>query len=182
MTDTERTHLSGKALEAYDRMLEQVQSRLRAMQETTLETLEGEVDNAIEAEQELKEMTKDEISLLGTYLQRDLEHLIHFVDETGEGLAEWLQLDLSLLEHRLTERLLSVADQTLVDTLALKQKLESHEAGQYIAGEVATAGMFQCLNCEHMLCLTSTSHLEDCEACGSQYYKRVTSRWPRKES
>ncbi|SOB78397.1 Zinc-ribbon containing domain-containing protein [Marinobacter sp. LV10R510-11A] len=182
MTDTERTHLSGKALEAYDRMLEQVQSRLRAMQDTTLETLEGEVDNAIEAEQELKEMTKDEISLLGTYLQRDLEHLIHFVDETGEGLAEWLQLDLSLLEHRLSERLLSVADQTLVDTLALKQKLESHDAGQYIAGEVATAGMFQCLNCEHMLCLTSTSHLEPCEACGSQYYKRVTSRWPRKES
>jgi len=182
MTDTERNQLSGKALEAYDRMLEQVQSRLRTMQDTTLETLEGEIDNAIEAEQELREMTKDEISLLGTYLQRDLEHLMHFVDETGEGLAEWLQLDMSLLEQRLTERLLSVADQTLVDTLALRQKLESHEAGQYIAGEVATAGMFQCLNCEHMLCLTSTSHLEPCEACGSQYYKRVTSRWPRKES
>lgn len=74
-------------------------------------------------------MTKDEISLLGTYLQRDLEHLIHFVDETGEGLAEWLQLDLSLLEHRLTERLLSVADQTLVDTLALKQNSKATKPG-----------------------------------------------------
>lgn len=114
MTDNERNHLSGKALEAYDRMLEQVQSRLRTMQDTTLETLEGEVDNAIEAEQDLKEMTKDEISLLGTYLQRDLEHLIHFVDETGEGLAEWLQLDMSLLEQRLTERLLSVADREVL--------------------------------------------------------------------
>ncbi|MBK1852172.1 zinc ribbon-containing protein [Marinobacter sp. 1-4A] len=182
MTEPERSHLSGKALEVYDRMLERVQSRLRAIQETSLDTLEEEVDKAIEAEQELEEMTRDEISLLGTYLQRDLEHLIHFVDETGEGLAEWLQLDLALLEQRLTERLLSVADQTLVDTLALRQKLESHDAGQYIAGEVATAGMFQCLSCEHMLCLTSTSHLEPCEACGSQYYKRVTSIWPRKES
>ncbi|PCM45175.1 zinc ribbon-containing protein [Marinobacter sp. ANT_B65] len=182
MTAQEKDHLSGKALEAYDRMLEQVQSRLRTAQETTLETLEEEVDKAIEVEQELEEMTRDEISLLGTYLQRDLEHLIHFVDETGEGLAEWLQLDISLLENRLTERLLSVADQTMVDTLALRQKLESHDAGKYIAGEVATAGMFQCLNCKHMLCLTSTSHLEPCEACGSKYFKRVTSRWPRKES
>ncbi|MFP3977792.1 MULTISPECIES: zinc ribbon-containing protein [Marinobacter] len=182
MTAPERNHLSGKALEVYDRMLERVQTRLKAIQETSLDTLEEEVEKAIEVEQELEEMTKDEISLLGTYLQRDLEHLLSFVDETGEGLAEWLQLDMSLLEQQLTERLLSVADQTLVDTLALRQKLESREAGQYIAGEVATAGMFQCLNCEHMLCLTSTSHLEPCEACGSQYYKRVTSHWPRKES
>ncbi|WP_144823374.1 zinc ribbon-containing protein [Marinobacter piscensis] len=182
MTDPERKQLSGKALEAYDRMLEQVQSRLRTVQDTTLETLEEEINNAIETEQELREMTRDEASLLGAYLQRDLEHLINFVDETGEGLSEWLQLDLSLLEQRLTDRLLSVADQTLVDTLALRQKLESHEAGQYIAGEVATAGMFQCLNCEHMLCLTSTSHLKPCDACGSHYYKRVTSRWPQKEN
>lgn len=182
MTKPERSHLSGQALEVYDRMLERVQSRLRSAQETTLETLEEEVDKAIEVEQELEEMTRDEVSLLGTYLQRDLEHLMHFVDETGEGLAEWLQFDISLLENSLTERLLSVADQTLVDTLSLRQKLESHGAGQYIAGEVATAGMFQCLNCEHMLCLTSTSHLEPCDACGSQYYKRVTSRWPRKEN
>jgi nitrate reductase NapAB chaperone NapD len=51
MTDPERNHLSGQALEAYDRMLEQVQQRLRTIQETTLETLEEEVDKAIEAEQ-----------------------------------------------------------------------------------------------------------------------------------
>ena len=182
MTEPERNQLSGKALEAYDRMLEQVQSRLRTVQETSMETLEEEINKAIEAEQELQEMTRDELSLLGAYLQRDLEHLLDFVGETGEGLAEWLQLDLSMLEQRLTERLLSVADQTLVDTLALRQKLESHEAGQYISGEVATAGMFRCLNCEHMLCLTSTSHLQPCEACGSHYYERVTSRWPIKAS
>lgn len=181
-TESERNLLSGKALEAYDRMLEQVQSRLHTFQETSMETLEDEIDKAIEAEHELKELTRDELSLLGAYLQRDLEHLLDFVGDTGEGLADWLQLDLSLLEHRLTERLLSVADRTLVDTLALRQKLESHEAGQYISGEVATAGMFRCLNCEHMLCLTSTSHLQPCDACGSLYYKRVTSRWPVKAS
>jgi len=95
MTEPERNQLSGKALEAYDRMLEQVQSRLRTVQETSMETLEEEIDKAIEAEQELQEMTRDELSLLGAYLQRDLEHLLNFVGETGEGLAEWLQLDLS---------------------------------------------------------------------------------------
>lgn len=116
MTEPERNHLSGKALEAYDRMLERVQARLHELQETSLQTLEEEVQKAVEFEYELEEMTREEADLLGAYLERDLEHLLNFVEETGEGLKEWLQLDISLLEHTLADRLLSVADKTLVDT------------------------------------------------------------------
>lgn len=181
MTEPERNHLSGKALKVYDRMLERVQTRLNEMQETTLDTLREEVDKAVEVEYELEEMTREEADLLGAYLKRDLEHLLHFVDETGEGLKEWLQLDISLLEHQLADMLFSVADKTRLDTLELNQKLEDRDISQYISGEVATAGMFKCLNCGHMRCLTATSHIEPCEACGSHYYERVTSRWPRKE-
>ncbi len=181
MTEPERSHLSGKALEVYDRMLERVQGRLKLAQETSLKTLEEEINNAIQFEYELEEMTREEADLLGAYLQRDLAHLMHFVEETGEGLTEWLQLDISLLEHQLADRLLSVADRTRVDTLELNQKLENDDVGHYISGEVATAGMFRCLNCSHMRCLTATSHLEPCDACGSHYYERVTSRWPRRE-
>jgi hypothetical protein len=179
-TEQERNHLSGKALEAYDRMLERVQARLSEMEETTRDTLEQEIGRAVEAEQALEEMTREEAGLLGEYLKRDLEHLLHFVEETGEGLSEWLQLDISMLEHQLANMLFSVADKTKIDTLELRQKLESHELSQYISGEVATAGMFKCLNCGHMRCLTTTSHLEPCDACDSHYYERVTSRWPRK--
>jgi hypothetical protein len=181
MTEPERNHLSGKALEVYDRMLERVHGRLREVQDATVETLEEEIRDAVLMEYELEEMTREEADLLGAYLKRDLQHLLHFVEETGEGLTEWLQLDISLLEHQLADQLLSVADRTLVDTLELRQKLENDDAGHYISGEVATAGMFRCLNCSHMLCLTATSHLSPCEACGSHYYERVTSRWPRKE-
>lgn len=181
MSESQRNHLSGKALQAYDRMLERVRRRLDEVGEASLQILEEEIRRAVEIEYELAEMTREEADLLGAYLERDLGHLLHFVDETGEGLKEWLQLDLSLLERQLAERLLSIADKTLVDTLELQQKLENEDAGHYIAGEVATAGMFRCLNCNHMLCLTRTSHLQPCEACGSRYYERVTSRWPQRE-
>ncbi len=181
MTESQRNHLSGKALEAYDRMLERVQQRLREAREMSLQTLEEEIQKAVEFEYELEEMTREEADLLGAYLEWDLRHLLHFVDETGEGLKEWLQLDLSLLERQLADSLLSVADRTLADTLELQQKLDNDDAGHYISGEVATAGMFRCLNCSHMLCLTRTSHLQPCEACGSHYYERVTSHWPRKD-
>lgn len=180
MSEPERRHLSGQALAVYDRMLDRVQKRLGELEETTRETLADEVRQAVEFEYEVEEMTRDELDLLGAYLQRDLEHLLHFVEETGEGLKEWLQLDISLLEHHLADLLFSVADNTRLDTLELSQKLQNEDASQYISGEVATAGMFRCLNCGHMLCLTATSHLEPCDACGSHYYERVTSRWPVK--
>lgn len=178
MSEQERNHLSGKALEAYDRMLERVQARLNDMEETTGDTLKEEIERAVEFEAELAEMTRNEADLLGAYLQRDLEHLLHFVEETGEGLSEWLQLDISMLEHQLANVLFSVADKTRLETLELSQKLENQEPSQYISGEVATAGMFKCLNCGHMRCLTATNHLKPCDACGSHYYERVTSRWP----
>ncbi|HLV78205.1 MAG TPA: zinc ribbon-containing protein [Marinobacter sp.] len=181
MTEQERRHLSGKALEAYDRMLERVQTRLNELQTTSRQTLDEEIRKAVEFEYELAEMSREEADLLGAYLKRDLQHLMDFVGETGEGLSEWLQLDLSVLEQTLVDRLLSVADQTQVETLELNQKLENENVSHYISGEVATAGMFRCLNCNHMLCLTKTSHLHPCEACASHYFERVTSRWPPKE-
>ncbi|MDR9426463.1 MAG: metalloendopeptidase, partial [Marinobacter sp.] len=82
------------------RMLERVQTRLREVQKTSLETLEDEIQRAAEFEYDLEEMTREEVDLLSAYLKRDLQHLMQFVDETGEGLKEWLQLDLSMLEHR----------------------------------------------------------------------------------
>lgn len=179
MTQSERHHLSGKALEAYDRMLARVQARLEELGDVTIKSLDREVQRVVNLEYELEELTREEADLLGAYLKRDLEHLLNFVDETGEGLSEWLQLDLSLLEHQLADSLLSVADRTLIDNLELRQKLENDDPVHYISGEVATAGMFRCLNCSHMLCLTATSHLTPCEACGSHYYERVTGRWPR---
>lgn len=179
-SEPERNHLSGKALEAYDRMLERVQARLSTLEETTRDTLREEIARAVEYEKALEEMTREEADLLGAYLQRDLEHLLQYVEETGEGVKEWLQLDISLVEHQLADMLFSVADKTRIDTLELSQKLERHEPSQYISGEVATAGMFKCLNCGHMRCLTATSHLQPCDACGSHYYERVTGRWPRK--
>lgn len=178
-TKSEKSQLSGKAQAVYDRMLERVKTRLHELEDTSLQNLRDEVDKAVEFEHELGEMTRDEARLLGNYLQRDLEHLLHFVEETGEGLKEWLQLDIALLEHQLADSLFSVADKTIVDSLELKQKLENQDVGQYISGEVATAGMFHCLNCGHMRCLTATSQLQPCEACGSHYYERVTSRWPK---
>ena len=76
MNSQERTdqpkQLSSRALEAYDRMLERVESRFADADRHTLDTLRREIDEAVEFETELKRLTRDEASLLAAYLRRDL--------------------------------------------------------------------------------------------------------------
>lgn len=173
----EKPALTGQALKVYNRMLERVVNRLNQMERKSWDSLRDAVDEAVEFENGLEELTREEVDLLAAYVRRDVSHLMHFVGETGEGVGEWLRLDLALIEHQLLDLLFSVADKTRLDTLELDHKLH-HQPGQYISGEIATAGVLRCVSCGHMVCLVETSHIEPCEACGSHYFERVTARWP----
>jgi len=178
MAEKQQQPLSQGAEKAYDRMLARVESRLADAERQTWDTLQQEIEEAVEFEQGVKELTREELHLLAAYLRRDLSHLVRFVNETGKGVREWLSQDLEALEHRLVDLLFSIADRTQLDTLELKQKIE-HGPGQYMTGELATAGVLRCLNCGRMICLTETSRLEACHACDSHYFERVTARWPQ---
>ncbi|MGP4844642.1 zinc ribbon-containing protein [Marinobacter sp. 1Y8] len=177
MSEQQKHAFSGQALKVYNRMLERVETRLNSVERKSWDTLRDGIDEAIEFELELEEMTREEVDLLGAYVKRDIAHLMNFVDETGDGLSEWLRLDLTLIERQLADLLFSIADKTRLETLELDHKLH-HEPGQYISGEIATAGVLRCLACGHMVCLVETSHLKPCDACSSHYFERITARWP----
>lgn len=166
--------LSPGAAKTYDRMLERVEQRLADAELKTWQRLQEEIDEAVEFEEGVRELTRDELHLLAAYLRRDLSHLVRYVTETGHGVREWLSKDLETFEHRLVDLLFSIADRTQLDTLELQQRLD-HAANQYISGEVATAGVLRCLNCGATVPLTETRLLEPCHACESRYFERVTA-------
>ncbi|XOZ34952.1 zinc ribbon-containing protein [Halomonadaceae bacterium KBTZ08] len=178
MAEKQRPRLSDGAEKSYNRMLERVESRLAEAEERTWEQLQQEIEEAVEFEQEVTELTRDELNLLSTYLRRDLSHLLGFVSGTGDGVAEWLRVDLELIEDWLVDRLLSIADPTRLDTLELQQKLQDTDPDHYFAGELAMAGVLRCLNCGRMRTLAETTRLEPCEWCESHYFERVTAHTP----
>lgn len=163
--------------EAYNRVLGRVEKGLDKLEERTWSAVQQVIKEAVEFELDLSEFTKEEVSLLNAYVARDIKSLYHYMQETGEGVKEWLKMDVALIEDRLLDQLLSIADKTRVDQVVLEQKL-AHHPGDYIAGEVVTAGMLQCLNCGAMLCLVDTTELGPCHNCDALYFHRVTSRWP----
>ena len=168
------------ALSAYSNMLAKVEKSLAEVETKTWESLKEEIDKAVEFEQGLADLTREEVSLIKTYLKRDLKELTHFVAESGDGLREWLRFDIDLIESKLRDLLLSVADKTTVDQEQLALRL-NHQPGTYVAGEIAFPGMLKCTQCGKMVCLVDTGHVEACHACDGIGFQRVTSRWPPDE-
>lgn len=177
MTDLKLPALPGHAEKVYDRMLARVEAALVKAELATWETLRSEIEAAVEFEQDVAELTRRELDLLAAYLRRDLEHLTEFVRESGGGVREWLKLDVALIEKKVLDLLLSIADNTQVELLELQQKM-AHPRGKYMTGELALAGMLRCLQCGHMVCLTESARLASCHVCSSRYFERVTGRWP----
>lgn len=180
MTKPELPGNSEKTAEAYSRVVDRVEKAIANVEQKTWDLIKEEIDNAIEFEHGVAELSREEVDLLSAYVKRDLKSLSHFVAETGEGVAEWLKMDVELVEKKILDSLLSIADKTSVETLELDQKLK-HDSHAYITGEMASPGMLKCNDCGYMMCLVEVTKVENCHTCGSHYFKRVTSRWPHSE-
>jgi DNA-directed RNA polymerase subunit RPC12/RpoP len=175
MTDTEshnkKPELPEDAPAVYNRLLERVYQSMGQAESQSWPFIKKKIEEAAEVELAAKEMTREELSLLQAYLQRDLREAGSWLHRAGEGLAHWLDFDLQALEHTVVERLFGVADQTRVDQTELQQRLD-HGPEDYLVGEVAAAGQFRCLECGALARLEQTAVLEACHQCGSGYFHR----------
>ncbi|WP_286236779.1 zinc ribbon-containing protein [Neptuniibacter halophilus] len=175
---TQKTENQSKLASAdYDRVLLRLTKDLQASEAGSWDLLQEKIHDAVELELAAEDMTRDELDLLKAYLARDLKKLGFYAHETSAGIAAWLRFDLDVLEQRFVEQLRLIADQTRIGQEQLRERLE-HDEDQYLAGELATVGTLECLNCGCERVLTRTEKLESCERCGQGYYKRVSHPWP----
>ncbi len=155
--------------ESYTRML----GRLReGANELTWENLQQELDEAVEFEAELEEFTKDELSLLRAWVERDLKDMRRYLSAGGEGVAAWLGIDLSALSRKVVESLLSIADRSSVQREQFEEDLEAARA-DYCEGEMAAPGRMACVHCETIVELVGVARIEPCHQCGHRYFVRV---------
>lgn len=163
--------------ERYNRVLDRLKLTLENAELNSWDYLQEKIEEAVEIELTAEEMTRDEIDLMSAYLKRDLKQLGFYAHETGEGIAAWLNFDLNILEQKLAQSLVALADQTRVDQERLREQLANGE-DEYIAGEVATAGTFECLECDSVYQQGETHFVRECKACGCALFKRKSNPWP----
>ena len=169
------TEKSNVGESSYDRLLQRIQQSLEQVEQKTSDAIQHEIEQAIELEEAAEEMTREELDLLGAYLKRDIDSLTHFVSRTGKGVADWLKFDLHLLEDKLASQLLSVADKTTLEHLALQNAKKQVDEEIYVAGETVVAGTFSCLNCGDIYVITQSKMLENCLECGGDTYRRKSA-------
>jgi predicted RNA-binding Zn-ribbon protein involved in translation (DUF1610 family) len=164
-------HSSG-APEAYNRILDRLRERLDRAGEYSWDYLQQQIEEAAEIELAAEEMTRDEMDLLKAYIRRDLDQLGYYIHETGSGLAAWLNFDLDILEQKMLQRLLDLADRTRVDYELLREQL-GHSENEYLAGEITAPGTLECLACGETQRLTRTSAIQPCR-CGAVLFRRCS--------
>jgi len=162
---------------AYERVVKRLGAGLENAEVRSWDFLQKQIEEAVNVEQTAAQMTQDELDLLGAYVRRDMQQLGRYSHKAGEGLAAFLKFDLNYLEGQVLDSLKTLADQTRIDQELLREQLD-HESEQYIAGELATVGTLECLECGMPHRLLSTVIIEPCQKCHGSYFKRVSGPVP----
>ena len=156
-----------KSVSAYKQMLERVKQFASQTRTQLIDNIEKAKEKAVE----LEELSVHEAEQIGEYLRRDMQDAAVYLVETGEELKDWFQFDVKLIEQRLFDMFLEVADQTKLEYLQL-EKLAKWDT-EYKTGEIIGVGTLQCKNCRHDIHFHDTGHIPPCPKCSHTHFKRI---------
>ena len=170
MSDDDRTN-NEKLVHAYNQMMIRVSEALTTAEKAAEPLLQKAISTAEEKSVELGEVTREEAVKIGEFLRRDLQDAGKYLaSDDAQELKDWLRLDLELIENKLLEMFLSVADQAKLDMLDFEEQLA--EATEYRTGQITGPGTLNCMDCGELLHFHAAGHIPPCPKCHGTYYVR----------
>ena len=158
-------------VDAYNQMMARIKDAIESAESTAVPTLQKAIDMAKKEAIHLGEITLEEAEEIGNYIKRDINDAAEYLMETSHEFSEWLMLDIDIIEQKVLELFLSVADKT---RLELEQF--SHpkcEINEYRTGEITGPGSLVCEACGQMVHFNTTSHIPPCPKCHKQVFHRA---------
>ncbi|KAF0192372.1 MAG: hypothetical protein FD165_997 [Gammaproteobacteria bacterium] len=172
MTQDKHPATGDRLVAAYNRMTERIRAMLDEAGKKALPTLQHRIDAAKAKAVELGELTREEAEKIGTYLKRDIEDAAEYLSGPSQEFADWLRFDIQLIEERLLEMFLTVADRTKLELMEFEH--EAQRADAWHTGEIAGIGTLQCFDCGELLHFHATGHIPPCPQCHSTAFRRVS--------
>jgi len=122
----------------------------------------------------ISDVTQDEAEEISNFIKRDINDAAEYMMETSSEFSDWLMLDIEVIERKLIDLFLSVADKT---RLELEQfGVQNRELSLYYSGEITGPGTLQCNSCGHRVAFTTTSQIGKCPECGHTTFRRAEIR------
>jgi transcriptional regulator of heat shock response len=167
-------NIEQKLIAAYDKMMERVEHLLDAAEQQALPVLQKNIDKAKQQAIELKEITKEEAEKIGDYLRRDLHDAAEHLESSGKEFSSWFNFDLKLVEDRMLDIFVKVADKTRLELAQLAE--QAKRAQEYHTGEITSIGTLACQECETLFHFKKTSRIPPCPKCHKTVFVRTRRR------
>ncbi len=167
-----------KLVSGYKTLAHRVHELLEHSREKASDRLKNAVLKAEDELISLKELSRMEARQLGDWLKRDLAALTKLAAKTGDEVREWLPVEIGAEERFLADKLLSVADQTTLELLELKEAADLSAFEIWHTGEVTAPGILECTQCGKKIHLAKTAHIPPCPACHNTTFARIADDMP----
>jgi len=127
----------------------------------------------------LGEVTAEEAYEIGEYIKRDINDAAEYMMEASAEFYDWLMLDIELIERKVMELFLSVADHTRIELEQFKQKsIYLEHIPVYRSGEITGPGTLICESCGKTKPFLNSDKISNCSACE---HTRFIRRQPREK-
>ena len=163
-------HDDHSLVEAYNQMMARIKDTIENAENNTIPTLQKAIDMAKKQAIHLGEISMEEAEEIGNYIKRDINDAAEYLMETSHEFSEWLMLDIDIIEQKVLELFLSVADKTRIELEQLSHP--SCEISTYNAGDVTGPGTLFCQTCGQMIHFNTTDHIPSCPKCHGTQFKR----------
>jgi len=164
-------------VEAYNQMMARVQDSINNAESHAMPTLQKAIEQARDQAIHLGEVSVEEAEEIGNYIKRDINDAAEYLMETSHEFSEWLMLDLDIIEQKVLELFLSVADKTRLELEQFSNVScavsENREISQYNSGEITGPGSLLCTQCQQLIQFSTTDTIPVCIKCGGTHFKRA---------
>jgi len=165
-------------IDAYNKMMSRVKDSIDNAEAHAAPTLQRAIEQAKKQALHLGEITLEEADEIGNYIKRDINDAAEYLMESSHEFSEWLMLDIDIIEQKVLELFLSVADKTRIELEQLARPdcaidKNEHEITIYKSGEITGPGSLICANCKQMIQFNTTGKIPVCNQCAGTMFERA---------
>ena len=172
---------------AYDRMMAVIRDEFEVANTGDM-SLQKALDMAQHRVVHSGAVSAEEAYEISEYIKRDINDAAEYMMETNAEFYDWLLLDIDLIERKVVDLFLSVANDTRIELEQFKDlsivsaqhifKVEdfldeySDQTPIYKSGETAGPGSLICENCGKTKPFLTSNTIRDCKECGHDRFIR----------
>jgi len=167
---------------AYNQMMEEMRTAFERSEPGDM-SLQKALDLAKLQTVLLDHVNAEEAHEISEYIKRDINDAAEYMMDSSAEFYDWLMLDIEIIERKVMELFLSVAEHTRVELEQFRYKKQLHEQPAtkqteteripvYKSGEITCPGTLICENCGKTSPFLSSDEITDCSRCGHHRFIR----------